>query len=85
MAKARKQITGWVVEALNDLGGSASFLDISKHVWQHRESDIRDVEDLLYEWQYELRWAAYFLRREGTLRAAKDSPRGVWELAAVNA
>lgn len=83
MAKARKRITGWVVEALTDLGGSASFLDISKHVWEHHEDDIRAIDDLLYEWQYELRWSAFFLRREGTLKAAVDSPRGVWELSAT--
>ena len=64
-------------------GGSASFLDISKYVWEHRESDIRAIDDLLYEWQYELRWAAYFLRRDGALRAASDSPRGIWELNGV--
>lgn len=83
MAKARNRITGWVVEALNDLGGSATFLNISKHVWEHHEADIRAVDDLLYEWQYELRWAAYFLRRAGALRSADESPRGVWELASV--
>lgn len=83
MAKARKRITGWVVEALNDLGGRARFLDISKHVWEHHEADIRAIDDLLYEWQYELRWSAYFLRRAGTLRPAEDSPKGIWELATV--
>jgi hypothetical protein len=82
MAKARKLMTDWVVDALNDLGGSATFLEISKHVWEHREEDIREIEDLLFEWQYELRWAAHFLRRNGTLRAARDSPRGVWQLSA---
>jgi hypothetical protein len=40
MAKARAIMNDWVLEALEDLGGSASFLDISKHVWEHRESDI---------------------------------------------
>jgi hypothetical protein len=85
MAKARAKMTGWVVDALEELGGSASFLDISKHVWENREVDIREIEDLLYEWQYELRWAAYFLRRDGILRAAADSPRGVWELTKVPA
>jgi hypothetical protein len=80
MAKARKTMTGWVLDALEDLGGSASFLEISMHVWEHREQEIREIEDLLYEWQYELRWAAHFLRRDGILRAADESPRGVWEL-----
>lgn len=81
MAKARKLMTDWVVEALEDLGGRATFLEISKHVWKHREEEIRRIEDLLFEWQYELRWAAHFLRRNGTLRAATESPRGVWQLS----
>lgn len=56
---------------MTELGGSASFLDISKHVWVHYEDEIRAMDDLLYEWQYELRWAAYFLRRKGYLRARR--------------
>lgn len=81
MAKARVMMTDWVLEALKELNGSASFVRIARHVWEHREQEIRSVPDLLYEWQYELRWAAFFLRRDGILRATTDSPRGVWELA----
>jgi hypothetical protein len=72
-------MTSWVVEGLESLGGSGRMVDVARAVWERHEPDIRAYKDLLYEWQYELRWAAFFLRREGILR--RKSPRGVWELA----
>lgn len=74
-------MTYWVVEALRALGGSASILDIARHVWNNHEADIRAAGDLLYEWQYELRWAGDLLRRDGVIHPADASPRGIWELA----
>ena len=62
---APERWTGWVEEALRALGGSASILDIARHVWTDHEAEIRAAGDLLYEWQYELRWAGDLLRREG--------------------
>jgi hypothetical protein len=70
-----------VVEALQQLGGRGSMLDISRPVWDRHEPDIRAAGDLLYEWQYELRWAGDILRRDGVLRPTEDVPRGIWELA----
>ena len=81
MARARKIMTAWVVEALQQLGGRGTILDIARRVWECHESDIRAAGDLLYEWQYELRWAGDILRRNAILRPTKDVPRGVWELA----
>lgn len=79
MAKARHMMTDWVIEALEYLGGKGTMIEVARCVWERHEPDIRAYKDLLYEWQYELRWAAFFLRRDGKLR--KNSPRGVWELA----
>jgi len=56
MARAREMMTEWVVEALQQLGGRRTILDISRRVWDRHEPDIRAAGDLLYEWQYELRW-----------------------------
>jgi len=36
--------------------------------------------DLFYTWQYDMRWAATKLRRDGKLKAATRSPKGTWEL-----
>ena len=72
---------GWVQEALHELGGSAPIIAICKSVWGRHQKEIEETDDLFYQWQYEIRWAGDLLRREGIIRSAKSSPRGVWELA----
>jgi hypothetical protein len=81
MAQARSIMTEWVVEALRDLGGRGTILEVSRRVWERHEPDIRAEIDLLYEWQYELRWAGDILRKDGVLRPTADVAGGVWELA----
>jgi hypothetical protein len=81
MARAREMMTEWVVEALQHLGGSGTILNIARRIWERHEADIRAAGDLLYEWQYELRWAGDILRKDGVLRPTGDVPRGIWELA----
>ena len=71
----------WLVEALKNAGGRDSVASICKHVWAAHEQDLRASGDLFYTWQYDIRWAAHSLRREGVLLPAESSPRGVWELA----
>lgn len=80
MAGRREMMTGWVVEALHLMGGKGKILDICKKVWELHESDIRNNGDLLFEWQYEIRWAGDILRRQGVLQHADSDSRGVWEL-----
>ena len=80
MGKGREIMTAWVVEAINQFGGSATIIEIARKVWELHEPDIRAAGDLLYEWQYELRWAGDILRRDGVLRPSEDSQRGVWVL-----
>jgi hypothetical protein len=75
MPRGREIMTEWVVESLQQLGGRGTILEISRRVWDRREPDIRAAGDLLYEWQYELRWAGDILRRDGVLRPTEDVPR----------
>ena len=81
MGKGRELLTAWVVEAIQQLGGRGTITEIARKVWELHEPDIKAGGDLLYEWQYELRWAGDILRRDGVLRPSEDSQRGVWELA----
>lgn len=81
MSRGREIMTDWVEQALRELGGSATILQICKHVWQSHEHDIRNEGDLIFEWQYEIRWAGDLLRRDGVIRPADGSKRGIWELA----
>ena len=78
---ARKgDLQGWVVDALKDHGGKGTIVQVSKHVWDHHEKELKDSANLFYTWQYDLRWAANWLRRKKTMRAAEDSHSGIREL-----
>jgi hypothetical protein len=70
----------FVVEALRSLGGSGSVLDVTKHVWQVHEQDLRQSGDLFFTWQYDVRWAAQHLRNSGYMKAAGGNRRPPWEL-----
>lgn len=76
----KKDLRKWLLEALRALGGRASIVDICKFVWEKYKSDLNASDDLFYTWQYDIRWQATYLRKEGVLVAAKDSPQGIWEL-----
>jgi hypothetical protein len=71
----------WVVEVLKSRGGHATLVDVSREIWARHEDELRASGDLFYTWQYDVRWAATNLREIGTMRAAADSPKGVWELS----
>ena len=71
----------WVLEALQDLGGTGTVVEVAGVIWDRRESGLRNSGDLFYTWQYDMRWAAQALRDTGRAVAAKDAPRGTWQLA----
>lgn len=77
----RETMMGWVVDALHDLQGSGSPLEVSKHIWHHHEQDLRDAGDAMYTWQYDVRWAAQKLRDNGTLKPVHGRRDLPWELA----
>lgn len=70
----------WLVEALRKLGGSGTVLQVSKVVWETHGTDLRDAGDLLFTWQYDLRWAANALRAEGVLEAVHGARNRPWTL-----
>lgn len=70
----------WVVEALKKNGGSAYLLDVARFLWDHHEKDIRQHENLVYTWQYDMRWAATSLRKKGRLSEGKKGVRAPWTL-----
>ena len=77
----RESLKEWVVEALRAKGGSASIAEICKHIWQSHEPEIRNSGDLLYKWQYDMRWAGQVLRNSGVLQPKSRGDQGPWRLA----
>lgn len=79
---ARSEILeSWIVEALEQRGGSASLVQVCDSVWQQHEQDLRAAGDLFFTWQYDIRWAAQTLRHRGTLKSVDGRRNIPWELA----
>jgi hypothetical protein len=71
----------WIIDAIRAHGGSAKIAVICKHVWDNHENDLRRMGDMLYTWQYDIRWAGLKLRQNGRLRPSNQTPKGIWILS----
>jgi hypothetical protein len=80
MAK-KEDLQDWVHDALRAHGGRAKLVDVAKHIWAAHEADLKLSGNLLYTWQYDVRWAALLLRKKRVMKSAEVSPSGTWELA----
>jgi len=65
-----KEPSGLGGRSIEGLWRKASLLDVCKYIWMHHEQDLRSSERLMYTWQYDVRWAATQLRKNGKMRAA---------------
>lgn len=62
-----------VIEALEFFGGTANILQICKYVWSNYEDDLVNSGHLFFTWQYDIRWAATELRKNGIVKEAWQS------------
>lgn len=76
----KKDLADWVYQALKANGGSASLVDVAKHIWTYHETDLKAAGDLFYTWQYDMRWAATELRRQDKIQMPNMLPKGMWAL-----
>ncbi len=67
----------WVVEALKNLGGEGTIVQVAQQIWLLHENELRRGGDIFYTWQYDMRWAKKRLRDQGLLIIPR---RGVWKL-----
>ena len=77
---SRSDMIEWVHKALKDAGGEATILFLAKEIWSEHEAEIRSSGKFLYTWQYDMRWAAHELRKQGRMASAKTTRRGTWAL-----
>lgn len=75
---AKDEMQRWIIEALQANGGTASIIDICKHIWANHEIELRTSGDYFYKWQYQMRWDGQNLQRAGKLQ--KKSIGGGWTL-----
>jgi len=76
----KEDLQDWLTESLEANKGRVSIVEVCRHVWENHENELRRSGDLFFTWQYDIRWAAHALRKEGIMRAAELSPKGIWEL-----
>jgi hypothetical protein len=78
----KQDLMPWVIEALEELRGKGTVVQVCKVVWRRHELDLRNSGDLFYTWQYDIRWAAQKLRDGGRLKPMGERrPGRPWELA----
>ncbi|CNG52390.1 hypothetical protein OU748_004144 [Yersinia enterocolitica] len=77
----RDSMKVWIVECLNSRGGAGWPKDVAKYVWEKYESELKASGDILYTWQYDLRWAAQQLRNADILKPVNNRRDLPWELA----
>ncbi len=76
----RDDLMDWIVICLKSRGGKGWPKDVSKYIWDHYEPQLKASGDLLYTWQYDVRWAAQNLRNKGILKAVHGRRDLPWEL-----
>ncbi len=73
----KEKLQKWVVDALSAQGAS-TVTDVAKHIWIHHEADLKQSGDLLYTWQYDMRWAAQELQDKHVIEKRKSDRK--WQL-----
>lgn len=74
----RERLQTWVWEALDQLGSRGTVVDVAKKIWLNHESDLKAADDHFYTWQYDMRWAAQQLRRQGKLDFRRVGKLNEW-------
>lgn len=77
----RDDMKDWIIHCLKERGGSGWPREVSKYVWENHEAELRRSGDLLYTWQYDIRWGAQQLRNSGVLKPVHGRRDLPWELA----
>ena len=74
---------------IKKLGGSAIMMEVFREFWNEYDIELQKSGDLFYTWNYDIRWAATELRKQGRMKPAgtkknprglNESPKGLWEI-----
>ncbi len=85
----RNALPSILYDILKQFGGSATMMDVFKKFWADNKHKLNEADDIFYTWNYDIRWAATQLRKQGKMKPATTkenthgsnmSPKGVWEI-----
>jgi|CeladaMinimDraft_18_1061708.scaffolds.fasta_scaffold00911_2 hypothetical protein len=78
MTITRKELSEFIIECLKKNDGKATLLQVSQYIWENYEKELRKDGKIFYTWQYDLRWAANNLRKQGIMKNSED--KAYWVL-----
>ena len=81
MKVTRDTLKEYILEAL-ELKGPQTPNQVSKWVWNNHSSDLRKSGDLLYSWQYDLRWAIQRLKGDDLAAIDSSHKPSIWSITA---
>lgn len=85
----RNDLQNILYELIDELGGRAYMMDIFRLFWKKHGKELKESDDIFYTWNYDIRWAATQLRKQGRMKPASSkentrgdssSPKGIWEI-----
>lgn len=76
----RNDLDRWAVEALRDLGGTASMIEVAKRTWKKHKKELHSSGKHFRSWQYDFTWIGKRLRDKGIIKSDEASPESVWVL-----
>ena len=76
----KNELPEYLHKTLKNIGGSGTLIDVCKEFYSENEQELQNSGDLFYTWQYDIRWAATALRKNGIMLPAKENG-GAWTLA----
>jgi len=77
----RSSLKAWVLQALREVGGTGTIVEVCKIVWRDHHEELEASGDLFFTWQYDIRWAAQHLRNHGFLAPAVRGSNAPWSLS----
>ena len=78
---SRSDLAPLIVAALRQHGGKAHISQVAKFIWDNHSPELLQAPNLIYSWQYDMRWVAMELRKTGVLAKPNAEAKGIWELA----
>ncbi|SPU52615.1 Uncharacterised protein [Brevundimonas vesicularis] len=81
---SRHHLKDWVIEALRNIGKPAKIIDVAKEIWRAHGAELEGTP-LFYTWQYDMRWAALSLSKEGKVALSNTVGKGQWALMGSSA
>lgn len=76
----RNDLDKWAIQALRELGGKASMLEVARQTWKTHKKELHDSGKHFRSWQYDFTWIGKRLRDQGIIDSEESGSESVWVL-----